>query len=134
MTYRDLQKLRTSNKWFVDNKEPVLCARTFEDGRFGRCIMFENKEYKSIISFDTFDHNGGLTKLDVYGAGLDSYLYRRLTFKEIESLKLEYLDTIYDGRIQSIYNSCKIDVKSIINNEYKKIRKQKLEKISLSNG
>jgi hypothetical protein len=101
------------------------------DGQIARCIMFRRDYNKSphispqIISLEeSFNHNGGLTKLSIFGAGLYDYKYRELNAYEVEDLikNLRY-DIDYS-------NNHNIDIKKILNDYLKTIRKKKLEKLN----
>jgi hypothetical protein len=120
-----------ANEYYKNIKEPVLCARVYDDGQIARCIMFRRDYNKSphispqIISLEeSFNHNGGLTKLSIFGAGLYDYKYRELNAYEVEDLikNLRY-DIDYS-------NNHNIDIKKILNDYLKTIRKKKLEKLN----
>ena len=124
--HKDLmaQFYKKLNKEYYDIKEPVLCARVFEDGSFARCIMFNDTSSNNslIISLEeTFDQNGGLSKFHWYNAGLTDYKYRKLTNSELKDLvkKLSHCDK----------NVLGVDIWEVINREIKIVRQLKLKKL-----
>lgn len=129
-----------NNEYFRNLTKPVICARIFNNKTFARCILFKmandvNDSFFSpslyIIALDSIEGFGGLTMFDVYGAGINTYQYRKLSYDELENLmKKIYQITYLDLKSESLFRKTGVKILDIFNSEVRvALRKDKLKRL-----